>query len=1171
MATTAQVYQLYLAYFGRPPDFTGLNSFANSTPAQVQAIFSASAESRALLGSTDTATQVNNIYQNLFGRNAEIAGLAYWVSEIASGRVTLASAAFDILNGARNADATVVANRIEVAQAFVANYSATTAGILGYVGDAAAAQARTFLRTVTDTAASKTAALAGVSAAVAATTATGGQITGSNFTLTTAIDSGAAFTGTSGNDSYSALLDVSGSTLNTGDALNGGSGTDSLNITVATATTTPIVQLDGIETVSFSLLGDQGATFNMLQASGVSTVQVAANSLDDRALTVTSANVAATYKVIGDNDINVDVLDSAATSTLKLSLDGAGESTTDPAALTVKTDNNIDQISIVNTGSSFGAINATGAFNVSISGGGALWVDVGAQASAINAADFTGSSIILIRSDSRDQVITGGASADTINFGTAGHLNNSDTINGGAGSDVLVAGLSGSQLRFTNITNVETLRASATNNSAVNIEAASGDAALANFVLQGTGSFTIANVNAANTSVNVAVDSVNGVTIDMSTASNALAFSVGSASAGSIGVGGLTVTDASAVSITALSTAAAHTLGAVSFDAATKRVNITTSNDTDVSLDSLAAPGATNATITTAASASFTGTGMFAAASSLASVTLAAAGTDAADIVIGDTTRIGSTTAVSAQGFALTVSGRDSADVTLGGVTLAASVAAGAITLDAASGSQIVFGTGITGAAESSIASITGSAGESGVITLSEVSIAQTATATNGIGQITFSGASGAAITLGTASAARIAGISVSAGASTTYLQGPVQASAIGNISIAAATAGLSTISATGNIGTFTFTGSSLNAGVISASAIGNVTINAAGTATLAGLTSNADGTDIGNVRFDGGILTITGLGTATNGGGTGSIGSLSFSARNNVDINSIDAGTVGTITLSGSGSFSLGLLNSDNFRTFDASGVKGSAATTTSTTVSADFTLVTSAISVTLGASASNKIVSGQNNDTITFATGSLAVATATDTVVYSQQAQGLDQIISFEQGTGGDVIQLLVSTTAAAVTIATSDIKLVTFGDGAGAGTAIVGATGITNVANVAAAGAFDIGTADYVVLSFTSFSNANSVVEALATGGLAALNYNATGFVGLTGANVLVVWSNGQNSFVTLVDIGNADGTSPGTAIVSLANTANFVTLAELEGVSKTELASWGNGNIDFDTTT
>jgi len=180
MAVSASdVTKLYLAYFGRPPDFDGLiywTSQPNATIASVAALFSASPESQALYGASSLASVIDAIYMNLFNRHAEPAGLTYWETQIATGVFSPAMAAYEILTGARdtvggNLDLTAVQHKLQVATDWVAHLD-TTAEITGYSGDAANASARAFLATVGSSAGSLSAAETGLDAAIAAAVAT---------------------------------------------------------------------------------------------------------------------------------------------------------------------------------------------------------------------------------------------------------------------------------------------------------------------------------------------------------------------------------------------------------------------------------------------------------------------------------------------------------------------------------------------------------------------------------------------------------------------------------------------------------------------------------------------------------------------------------------------------------------------------------------------------------------------------------------------------------------------------------------------------------------------------------------------------------------------------------------------------------------------------------------
>jgi len=218
MATKAFLEKAYLAYFGRPVDPTGLTDYAASTETQVADAFAASAESKALYGTTFNYAQINAIYLALFNREAEKEGLEYWYAKVADKTYTAAGAAIAILNNAQNADKTVIENKLAASAAFSAALD-TNSEMIGYSGDAAAASARAFLSTVTTTAATAAAVDAAVVSAVAAKTAVAGQ----TFTLTSSVDTKVL---AAGNDTFDATEAAS---LDDGDYLNGWTGVDRVN------------------------------------------------------------------------------------------------------------------------------------------------------------------------------------------------------------------------------------------------------------------------------------------------------------------------------------------------------------------------------------------------------------------------------------------------------------------------------------------------------------------------------------------------------------------------------------------------------------------------------------------------------------------------------------------------------------------------------------------------------------------------------------------------------------------------------------------------------------------------------------------------------------------------------------------------------------------------------
>ncbi len=158
-----QVQTMFVAYYGRPGDEGGINFWANElvgVNGNLSAIidsFGNSVEFQSRFGDLDDETLVNNIFLQLLGRDADAGGLAFYVGELQAGRITLASMALDIANGAQNEDVDTIANKLEVANAFTEGYLVAN---VRYEGDQAAEDAKLLMNNVDATDASVTQALA---------------------------------------------------------------------------------------------------------------------------------------------------------------------------------------------------------------------------------------------------------------------------------------------------------------------------------------------------------------------------------------------------------------------------------------------------------------------------------------------------------------------------------------------------------------------------------------------------------------------------------------------------------------------------------------------------------------------------------------------------------------------------------------------------------------------------------------------------------------------------------------------------------------------------------------------------------------------------------------------------------------------------------------------------
>jgi len=168
----AVVQQLYVAYFGRPADASGLANFeaqlqAAGAPAGIQALASAynsnpalrtlidtlgnSTESQTLYGAGNHVMFIGAVYNNVLSRDPLIAGLDFWAKAMDPGGLPPAEVALSITAAALSnssaqgqLDAALIGKKVAVAQIFTAQVPAAS-----YRGKQAAIVARTLLNTVT--------------------------------------------------------------------------------------------------------------------------------------------------------------------------------------------------------------------------------------------------------------------------------------------------------------------------------------------------------------------------------------------------------------------------------------------------------------------------------------------------------------------------------------------------------------------------------------------------------------------------------------------------------------------------------------------------------------------------------------------------------------------------------------------------------------------------------------------------------------------------------------------------------------------------------------------------------------------------------------------------------------------------------------------------------------
>ncbi|WP_306392879.1 DUF4214 domain-containing protein [Telluria beijingensis] len=146
------VHSFYLAFLGRPADAAGLKFWSehltsvNGDLGIIAESFANSEEAQTRFGDDTPAERIVQIYQQLFNRGPEPAGLVFWTNAIEQGHVTLADVAISILEGAQGTDASLALLREQAVADFTAQVEASGTDYDGY---AAIEAARVLVRAVT--------------------------------------------------------------------------------------------------------------------------------------------------------------------------------------------------------------------------------------------------------------------------------------------------------------------------------------------------------------------------------------------------------------------------------------------------------------------------------------------------------------------------------------------------------------------------------------------------------------------------------------------------------------------------------------------------------------------------------------------------------------------------------------------------------------------------------------------------------------------------------------------------------------------------------------------------------------------------------------------------------------------------------------------------------------
>lgn len=455
---------LYVGYFNRAPDPAGLQYWIEQVEAgrdtnTIAADFAASTEAKALypfLTTPDVSSPtafITSVYQNLFNRAPDAAGLAFWEGQLSAGTVSAADMIDAIIKGATTApDSTIMNNKVEVGLDFATD-AGNTAGFT--YNDAAATAATTAISGVTDDAAT-------VAAAKSTTDAfftNGGGTAATTHTLTTGTDNVA---GGAGNDNIVGVSDgVTSTTVGAGqpvtetfgglDAIDGGAGTDTLTLTNATGVMAldTSVTVENVENLSLTS-ATGGVTADVQGFVGLETVTVdqratAGSNIDTKSNATSVSVKGGTGAAIDDNGAaGKDTLASVSLENITggvaigsdalttLSLKG----TTGTAVVTNTTANHNLDVTVDNV--TAGGVRDDVASSVSVTASGTKSSGLVLTTDAATKVSFAGDkalSIALADSGVNPAVVGEITSSNTAGVTITSALGNSTSFTGAAGKD----------------------------------------------------------------------------------------------------------------------------------------------------------------------------------------------------------------------------------------------------------------------------------------------------------------------------------------------------------------------------------------------------------------------------------------------------------------------------------------------------------------------------------------------------------------------------------------------------------------------------------------------------------------------------------------------------------------------------------------------------------------
>jgi Ca2+-binding RTX toxin-like protein len=454
----------------------------------------------------------------------------------------------------------------------------------GLTADAKFGAAATAWNTKVNSAASYTAA---ADVAIGSVVASASAV----FTLTAGTNN---FTGTAGDDTFDAgLSSTSLQTLNSGDRLDGGAGTDEL-FAVVNGSVAPAA-MTSIENVTATVV-TAASTLDFANATGITSVALAGSTFAPTLAGVTTA-VAVTLR---DSAVAHTITYSGVTGTADAAT--VNVSNMSQATTVATTIAGIETLTLnaTSSDSAIGLLTSANTTTLNVTGTKALNIvdNLGSTILTVNAStntgganlDFSGTNMSVTGGAGNDDfsfeaagtvTVAGGAGNDTIRFDATGTFTTADTVDGGDGVDTLrstsaelvtASAATPTTYRVTNVERITVDNAVAAG-ATITVSNISTTADRLTLTTANAGAATF-NFNAgANTLVNTAA-TVGAITVDAAgtTTTDSLTITHAGASAvDSLNGQALTSTDFETVTIntTATGAAGAQTVGAISVTAST--------------------------------------------------------------------------------------------------------------------------------------------------------------------------------------------------------------------------------------------------------------------------------------------------------------------------------------------------------------------------------------------------------------------------------------------------------------------------------------------------------------------------------------------------------------------------------------------------------------------------